>query len=229
MLINDDTPNILYYKLTPINNTTIPVAKTRIIVDDDNIVNNNSIIIENSNVNGSHNVTGITTRSFTFVVPDKLEVDEYTLPDSSFEYRTPSKTARGPLGTLDISKSNKSFSTLPIVTSIGGTIGSGAIIVPQSTTIGALKEGVSIDIQDIGFDYSSDKTLRPTAFLPSVIRVEALSTFDSIIPKTAGIGYNTKPELVVLDGFTGKLVDDVELVYDDEGVEIKKNTKGYMM
>ena len=62
--------------------------------------------------------------------------------------------------------------------------------------------------------------------MPTVIRVEALSTFDSIVPKTAGIGYNTKPELVVLDGFTGKLVDDVELVYDDEGVEIKKNTKG---
>ena len=226
LLINDDTPNILYYKLTPINNATIPLAKTRIIVDDDNIVNHNSIIIENSNVNGSHNVTGITTRSFTFVVPDKLEVDEYTLPDSSFEYRTPSKTARGPLGTLDISKSNKSFSTLPTVTSIGGTIGSGAIIVPQSTTIGALKEGVSIDIQDIGFDYSSDKTLRPTAFLPTVIRVEALSTFDSIVPKTAGIGYNEKPDLVVLDGFTGKFVDDVELLYDDEGVEIKKNTRG---
>ena len=55
-----------------------------------------------------------------------------------------------PLGLFDISKSNKSFSTLPTVTSIGGTIGSGAIIVPQSTTIGALKEGVSIDIQDIG-------------------------------------------------------------------------------
>ena len=58
--------------------------------------------------------------------------------------------------------------------------------------------------------------------MPTVIRVEALSTFDSIVPKTAGIGYNEKPDLVVLDGFTGKFVDDVELLYDDEGVQIKK-------
>ena len=227
LTINDDTPNILYYNLVPINNNIIPVSKTNIFVDSSEVINNNTLIIKDSNIiNKNHTITGITTRTFTFNISNTLEETQYTKQNSSFEYQTTSTNTLGPIGDVEISESNKSFSRLPKVKSIITNNGSGAILIPQSSTIGALKKGSSIDILDIGFDFSTDKTLRPIAFLPALIRVEALSSFDSIIVTSAGIGYNEKPDLVVLDGFTGEIVDDVELEYTDEGVDIKKNTKG---
>ena len=224
--LNSGSPNILYYNLVPVNNSVIPSAKINILTDENDIDNNNTLIVKSSGYNGTHNITGITSTSFSFVISNTPEESEYIKSNSQFEYLTSSSNVSGPIGTVEISQSNQSFSRLPKVNSIVSVGGTGAIAVPQSTTIGALKKGSSIEILDIGFDYSSDKTLRPVAFLPSLIRVEALSSFESIDVTNAGIGYNEKPELVVLDGFTGKLVDDVELSYTDEGVDIKKNTKG---
>ena len=53
-----------------------------------------------------------------------------------------------------------------------------------------------------------------------------MTGFKSIGITSYGFGYNTAPSLVVLDGSTGKLIDDVKLRYvlDQSTVDILENT-----
>ena len=63
---------------------------------------------------------------------------------------------------------------------------------------------------------------------PEVLLLESLTSFDKIGISSAGKNYNIAPNLVVLDGLTGKNIDDVDLFYKlgDSEVTIRKNTKG---
>ena len=94
---------------------------------------------------------------------------------------------------------------------------------PSSTTIGKVE---SISLTNIGFDYSSDFTLRPTVKLPQTFRIEPLTGFESIGVTSVGRGYNTAPSLIVLDGKTKKEIEDVKLRYTlgKSNVEILQNT-----
>ena len=66
----------------------------------------------------------------------------------------------------------------------------------------------------------------------SIIKIEALSGFESIGITSYGRGYNTPPSLVVIDGRTKKAITDVDLKYviDTSGahVEILENTNSLL-
>ena len=99
----------------------------------------------------------------------------------------------------------------------------GSILDAKSTSIGNVK---TTRISDIGFDYPADFTLRPTAKLPEILKVEPLSTFDSIGVTSFGYGYSVSPKLVVIDGKTKKQITDLDLRFTlgNEKVDILKNT-----
>jgi hypothetical protein len=61
-----------------------------------------------------------------------------------------------------------------------------------TTSIGQIK---TVKIEDIGFDYPTDNTLRPTVKLSNILKVERFSSFDSIGITSAGRGYTTPPDL----------------------------------
>ena len=103
-------------------------------------------------------------------------------------------------------------------------MGNGAVVQTFSSTIG---KPTKISLENIGFDYPSDTTLRPEALFPQVLRISPLSGFKSIGITSFGRGYNQNPSLVVIDGVTIKPVTDIDLRYrpEEEIVEILENTE----
>ena len=84
------------------------------------------------------------------------------------------------------------------------------------------------EIQNIGFDYSADKSVRPTAKLSQVLKLDKFNSINRIGITSVGKYYTIAPDLVALDGITGKVIGDLDLTYDlgDSEVTILKNTKG---
>ena len=107
--------------------------------------------------------------------------------------------------------------------------GTGAILEASSRSIGIPK---TAKINNIGFDYPSDFTLRPQSKLPQIIKIEALSGLKAVGITSYGQGYNQPPQLVVLDGVTRDKDPDADLSYnletpDEPGyVDIIENTYG---
>ena len=224
LTINDNIPNILYYNLVPIDTDRNSSIKTEIIVDD-LVSNSNKINIIPSGYSGAFKVKTTTTNAFTFDVELKPEKDSYFPYEAEISYSTNSITARGGIDSIKVISNNVGYSKLPTV-SVSSTTGTGSILFAGSNTIGAIQK---IEIEDIGFDYNCDLTVRPTSSLPTIIKVEPLSSFDTIGITSSGKNYTSAPSLVVIDSFTNKVVDDVDLDYSlgDSKVTILKNTKGF--
>ena len=117
----------------------------------------------------------------------------------------------------------RNYSVLPKISNIKTATGKDAILTPQGYNIGKINK---VDIQDIGFEYSADNTLRPQAQLPQVIKLNTLNSFDSIGISSVGQNYAFAPNLVVIDNVTKKVISDVDLNYElgDDTVTISRNT-----
>ena len=134
-------------------------------------------------------------------------------------------TAIGPVDRVQLDSAGRGYRSLPNVSKIVSAGGTGAIFLPSSTRIG---KADSVVLTDIGFDYPPDKTLRPIAQFPYTYKIEPLSKFQSIKIANPGVNYFIPPQLVVLDGFTGRVNSEVSLDYNigDTEVTIVRNTTG---
>jgi hypothetical protein len=226
--INENTPENLYYKLVPIYNGTLPENK-KLINEDREVLSNNEIQINKSQYNGEYKVIVGSTTSFTYNVAKVPEENLYTSGISSIKYETNSSNAYGSISKIKITNKGQNYYSLPQVLNITGIstsgIGTGAILKLSSTSIGKIK---SVKINDIGFDFPSDLTIRPSVAIPQVIEVDPLSSFESIGISSFGRGYTSAPRLIVLDGKTGSVVPEVDLKFTlgNNKVEILKNTFG---
>lgn len=117
-----------------------------------------------------------------------------------------------------------SYKSLPQISLIESGIGTNAVLIPYAENIGSIN---SIEIQDIGFDYPSDLSLRPTANIPQILEVKNLVSFDTIGISSVGRNYNIAPDLIVIDDLTRNVNQDVILDYSlgDSEVTILKNVK----
>ena len=66
------------------------------------------------------------------------------------------------------------------------------------------------------------------SFLPTTYKIEPLSKFKNVKLKDPGTNYFLTPDIVVVDGFTGRVNTEAFLRYDvgDTEVEIVRNTTG---
>jgi hypothetical protein len=222
--IKNDTPDTLYYTLEVINKDITTQLKKDLFNDAESVVNNNKLIFVDSLYSGRHTVTGVTTNSFTYNSSKVTEVESYSYTTSSLSYVTDSPTAYGSIDKILILDGGSGYEVVPSVSQIISNSGYGALLYPKSQTIGKIKTS---RISDIGFDYSSDLSIRPSSKFPDIIKISPLTSFKSIGVTTSGRGYSTVPDLIVLDGYTGNLVEDVELSYDirNKKVNIIDNTK----
>jgi hypothetical protein len=221
--VSENIPNNLYYNLIPLKNPNNSVENVQIISDSEYIINANKLKVSDSLYNGKNKITDVTDNTFSYTISVTPESNAYV---SGVEYSTTSKSALGGIDNIILKSRGNSYKKLPSIDGIISDNGSGAILLPESGNIGNVK---TIRIIDIGFDYSSDYSIRPTAKLPDILKIEPLSTFDRIDITYKGRGYDVAPELIVLDGVTGKLVDDVILKYevDQNQVTIIKNSTGF--
>ena len=222
--LDDSVPSILYYKLDPINLNINTDIKTSIIIDDE-IINNNQIEILDSIYNGSYEINSTTSKTFNYNISQKPESDQYTSDSGTIEYITNSSTSFGAIKNISIRSKGSNYKKLPEITDVTSSYGSGAILVPNSVGIGSIN---NVDIVDIGFDYSCDLSMRPTAKLPDVLKIQSLFYFDSIGVSSVGRNYTIAPSLVVYDNITEKVISDIDLEYQlgNPFVKILKNTKG---
>jgi hypothetical protein len=231
--INENTPENLYYKLIPIYEGTLPDNK-KFINEDREVLSNNEIQVGRSQYNGVYNVIVGSSTSFTYDVAKVPEENLYTSGISSIKYETNSSNAYGSISRIKITNKGQNYYSLPQILNVTGIstlgvstsgIGTGAILKLSSTSIGKIK---SVKINDIGFDFPSDLTIRPSAAIPQVIEVDPLSSFESIGISSFGRGYTSAPRLIVLDGKTGSVVPEVDLKFTlgNNKVEILKNTFG---
>ena len=224
LVLNNDFPEVLYYKLDVVNKSLIADVKSQIVIDTD-VTDNSQINLVDSKYSGSHRLSGIASTSFTFDLEEYPESASYTKSASNLYYTTNSTNAYGPISHIAMQGSGSKYYHTPGISTVTSTFGKGALLEVETTSIGKI---ISDEIEDIGFDYPSDFTLSPSLNLPEVVQIESLTSFSHIGITSAGKNYLTPPGLVVLDGYTGKVVDDVLLRYKigDTKVKIQKNTFG---
>ena len=222
ILVSDNLPKNLYYKLDPVDVLNTPESKLQVLVDDENVPNNNAIIVTTSLYSGNHRITGVGTTSIQYNVLLKPERDSYNRSEAVMSYDTASRRAIGPIKELSVRSGGKGYELVPAITSIASTFGKNAILEAKSSSIGKVKHYC---INDIGFDYPSDNTLRPTVGIPQILKLEPLTSIEKIGITSTGIGYAIAPDLVFIDGNTGNVVDvDLEYEIGDSFVTINKNS-----
>ena len=221
LIVNDQTPNNLYYKLVPTNLALNSQVKKDIIIDSDVISSNKISLVEND-YNGRHTIVGIDSTYFQFNILNRPQFEILTSDSSSLEYFTDTLVVKGSIQEIKITNKG-SYAKLPRITSIISKSGSESIIFPISNSIGKI---ASVEIQDIGFEYYADYSIRPIVKYPDILDLNALSTFDTIGITSVGKNYSTAPSLVVIDGLTNKVIKDTDLIYSlgDTNVIISKNT-----
>ena len=202
MIIEDSVPNNLFYNLVPIEYNGASIDKLGIINDRFNIRNSNKLSIIDSGYNLTTRITGVTSTGFNYTLRETPEREFYPDNEATLKYSTTSLTAIGPVDRVQLDSAGRGYRSLPNVSKIVSAGGTGAIFLPSSTRIG---KADSVVLTDIGFDYPPDKTLRPIAQFPYTYKIEPLSKFQSIKIANPGVNYFIPPQLVVLDGFTGRV------------------------
>ena len=224
--VNEYLPEKLYYSLVPVYDNTLPIEKQQINIDS-SVFSNNEIQVKVSSYNGQHPITIASTNSFSFTynLAKTPESVSYASSTSILNYDTDSLYAYGPISKLDIVNKGQNYYSLPSITNINSGIGTGALLEPSSTSIGKIKK---TRIKDIGFDFPSDFTIRPSVSLPQIAKVEPLASFESIGISSFGRGYNSAPKLLVFDGKTNQIVPEIDLRYNlgDTQVTILRNSYG---
>ena len=230
----DDVPNNLWYKFSPDNLDQVPATKSEIIVDE-TVNSYNQINVVKSRYDGQYTVgtVGAAGDTFTYGLgtpPTKdytSTVDVGSTPTSVSVYETDSSTVYGSINKLKILNAGSGYKNLPGIASVTSGFGTGAILFTESTNIGNIVD-YKFNANCIGWDYPTDRTLRPVANLPEIVKIESLASFENIGITSVGVGYLLAPSLVVIDSYTKKKVDDVELKYDlgDTQVSIIRNTTG---
>ena len=193
----------------------------------DEVISGSQVETFESKFNGNHSIVVAvgSTNAFNYTLKEYPEKTSYSTLISLIQYDTNSKTAYGPVADFQIKNSGQNYYSLPGINTITTEFGKNAIISVGSSTIGRIKK---TKIQNIGFNFPSDTTLRPTVSLPQVMHMNSLASIGSIGIASVGKGYAVAPKLLVFDGETGKQDKDIELQYTlgDSQVKILKNTTG---
>ena len=222
--INDNFPQRLYYTLTPVYESDLPIEKEEILSDID-VLSNNLITIRDSVYSGSHRISGVTSTTFDYTLRSTPESVSYGSSTSSITYTTGSLSAFGPIKTIEVNSSGKNYYSLPGITTVLSNFGSGCILEAKTQNIGNPQ---GIGVNDIGFDFPTDTTLNPYGSLPTIVKIEALSVLQSVGVSSFGRGYTQAPKLLVFDGKTNELLPEADLRYTlgNGSVEILNNVNG---
>ena len=222
--IGNTTPERLYYSLDPVSDANLPTVKSEIIKDSE-ILNYNTIITQNSIYNGNRRISVAGTNFFEFELPQNPESNSYVSTSSSITYTTDCTHTTGPISAVEVTSAGKNYTTLPSIESINSIEGVRGDLVSVSEDIGVIEK---VKINDVGYDFPTDSTLKPSASLPQIINVDSFAKVELIDIVSGGRGYTAAPELLFFDGKTGDQITDISTKYSlgDSEVTILSNTRG---
>jgi hypothetical protein len=221
-------PNNLFYRLTPVKDLNLPKSKSEYFIDSDYIDEPNKLVFTSSYYSGSFVVSGISSNSFSYFNYSETEYDyepsEYTKNNGNFYYFTSSSNVTGGISDVQLTNFGEfKFENLPRVSKILTDTGSGAILECKNDDMGT---PLDIKINNIGFLYTYDFTLRPTAKFPYIITLDLRYKLDQIKVIGFGTNYTIFPDLIVKDSENNQILNDVILDYNPEtnAIDIIQNT-----
>jgi hypothetical protein len=193
---SESLPTKLYYNL----------EKSGYISTSDTEVNNYSeILFVNSVYNSNYIISGIGATTFTISLSEKPEKLTYTQNEcDKLEYTTTSLSAKGSINKINIISGGSGYKKLPTFIGSNSISGKDAYITAKSTSIGNAKE---VRIINEGFEYSSDKTLQPTAAISPLITIKNSNTIGIITVTDGGRGYTDAPSVIIVNSDTGEKID----------------------
>tara|TARA_B100000282_G_scaffold217114_1_gene160853 strand:- start:27 stop:12854 length:12828 start_codon:yes stop_codon:yes gene_type:complete len=196
----ESTPERLYYGVS---------KGGYISTSDTDVKNYSEIRFIDSIYNGEYKISNVTSDKFDFS-PRTPELNHYLNTDcEKLEYSTRSKNVHGEIKDFKIISSGFNYKKLPKFKSVTSTNGKNANIVAVSTSIGRIKD---VRIVDIGYEYSSDKTLSPEAFISPVVNIDNLDVIENVTITNGGSNYISAPNLIVFNPSTNTVADQASLV-----------------
>jgi len=210
--LNDQFTNNLYYQLKPSNIENIRINneldKLNILPDrSPKPLNSNKIDLLFSQYNGNYNITSENDSTFTINLTSKPERNYYDETELSYgNYTTDSQSYFGPIDSFRISQKSNYLRKSPKFVSIASTEGTGANIVLNGSNIGRIKK---VDFDSIGFEFPSDKTLKPIADVPTILELSDFYSLDSVKVLNGGRNYIISPNIIFYDTRTKKLDDSI--------------------
>ena len=161
---------------------------------------------------------GVGTTTFEIQLRKLPEAYAYNQSDTDIlEYSTTSPTAKGGVDKMKINFGGVGYKKLPKFDSIISNEGINADIIPESSTIGRINK---ITIEDPGFDFSVDKTLRPEVFISPLITITNRNEIGIVSVTSGGSGYLVAPDLVLVNSDTGTVYENGLLKANLQGSSI---------
>lgn len=221
-----DLPTKLYYSFEKDGVSIKP---------DIDVVDSSEIIYIDSKYNRSYNVFGVGSTTFNISPNELPEALAYTSTNTdTLEYTTNSKTASGPISRITTVSTGSNYSRLPVISGLGSgtaaTVGSNAIIRPLTESIGKLN---NFRIVNEGFEYASDKTLRPQANISKLFTLSGVDIVKSINVLDGGRNYLSPPSLIIVNMYTREVLDSSTYALETQfsgntivGVDVIAEPKG---
>ena len=158
-----------------------------------------------SEYNGTYNVIGIGSTTFT-IVSDSTPSNPFLTQSISdtLEYTTTSKNTIGGVDRVYITSGGSDYKKLPTFVGSASTQGLGLYAVTKSKSIGNVNQTRVINE---GFEYSSDPTLRPQAFISPIITIDSSNTIGVVTTVSGGVGYNNAPIVDIVDTTTREKIN----------------------
>ena len=216
----DNIPSKLFYAL----------EKTGYIsTSDKEVVNYSQISFVDSLYDGTYKIAGVGATTFELSLAQKPERSSYTINEcKELTYSTTSLTAKGGVDKMKIVFGGFGYKRLPLFKSINSETGINANINILSNNIGNIKD---IRILDQGFEYASDKTLRPEALISPLLTLVDNTEISNIEILFAGKKYTSAPEIVIFNPSSKEIINSGSIkanVYSNSlsDVEIVETPKG---
>ena len=177
-----------------------------ISTSDTDVINNSEIVYIDSVYDGNYKISGVGNTDFTIYLNKIPEKVSYVSTECDLlKYTTTSKSAKGSIGKIDIVSSGYGYKKVPVFVGVGTTsIAKDASILAKSRDIGNVSK---IRIINQGFEYASDKTLNPTAYVSPSIELKNSNTVGIITVTSGGSNYLSPPNIVVVNPVTRDLID----------------------
>ena len=221
---DNSLPTKLYYSF----------EKEGVLIEPDiDVKKYSELLYVNSLYNGSYKVFGIGSTSFNISlneVPEKLSYSSEEC--DAIEYDTSSTEAYGPIKDINIISGGFNYKILPrivgVTTGSSTSVGSNSVLRANTNTIGKINQ---YRIINEGFEYSSDKTLRPKAEVPTTISLKGSQKIENVSVLDGGKNYISAPSLVIVNLYDRSVVNSGLLVANFKGntivsVDVVEEPKG---
>ena len=179
---------------------------------DKEVSNYSEIMFSDSVYVGEYKVSpiGFTTTTFNVFLSDIPERLSYgTTECNILSYDTTSVNATGSISKINIISGGSNYEKVPVFTGVTGSHGIDASVVPTSDNIGNAE---SVRVINEGFEYSSDKTLQPTADIDDFLTVRDSNTVGIVSIISGGKNFITAPTIAIVNPITRKKIDSGLLI-----------------